>query len=251
MPFIPFPEARMSTRWPQGAKAAISLTYDDGRITQVQNAVPLLDKHNLKGTFFIQGITSDSLPASKEFWKDASRRGHELAGHSMYHPCAKVKTWVKKGFALEDYTMERMAKELDDSIAFLKDITGTQGPFTNAYPCGQTYVGEDRQSYIPLVAERFFAARSTVNAIAMPGTFSYAEIPTIPGENLTGKQLIEKAKESAERGGWGIFMFHDVGADDLSVDTAAYEELLAYLDKNRSTYWTDTFMNVAKFLKAS
>jgi len=85
----------------------------------------------------------------------------------------------------------------------------------------------------------------------MPGTFSFHEIPTIPGEDLTGQQLIAKAKDAAERGGWAIYMFHDVGADDLSVDTAAYEELLAYLDKNRSTFHIDTFGNIAKLLKNS
>ncbi len=52
-----------SFSWPGNAKAAICLTYDDGMDTQLNDAIPDLDNHNLKGTFYLQG---DKIPFSPE-----------------------------------------------------------------------------------------------------------------------------------------------------------------------------------------
>ena len=37
--------------WPHGAKMALSLTFDDGRSSQVIHAVPVLDSPGAKATF--------------------------------------------------------------------------------------------------------------------------------------------------------------------------------------------------------
>jgi len=41
------------TRWPQGKKAAVSLTYDDGTLNQFRAAVPIMDRFGFPATFFI------------------------------------------------------------------------------------------------------------------------------------------------------------------------------------------------------
>ena len=38
--------------WPDGAKAAVCLTYDDGIDSQLAIAIPDLEQVNLRGTFF-------------------------------------------------------------------------------------------------------------------------------------------------------------------------------------------------------
>ena len=35
-------------------RAYISLTFDDGVPSQIENAIPLLNKYNLRGTFFLK-----------------------------------------------------------------------------------------------------------------------------------------------------------------------------------------------------
>jgi peptidoglycan/xylan/chitin deacetylase (PgdA/CDA1 family) len=40
-------------KWPEGKQACVTFTYDDGTLNQFEIAVPLMDKHNFKGTFFI------------------------------------------------------------------------------------------------------------------------------------------------------------------------------------------------------
>ena len=40
-------------RWPDGKRAAISITFDDARTSQVDSGTALLDKYGIKATFFV------------------------------------------------------------------------------------------------------------------------------------------------------------------------------------------------------
>ena len=40
-------------QWPKGKRAAISLTFDDARLSQIDNGLPLLDRHRVRATFFV------------------------------------------------------------------------------------------------------------------------------------------------------------------------------------------------------
>ena len=63
--------------WPDGKKAAIVLTYDDGLKSQRDIVMPQLEAKNFRGTFFLYGqVVKDSdVPE----WREASKRGHEWA----------------------------------------------------------------------------------------------------------------------------------------------------------------------------
>lgn len=41
------------TRWPDGKRAAVSITYDDGTINQFRVAMPIMDRLGFPGTFYI------------------------------------------------------------------------------------------------------------------------------------------------------------------------------------------------------
>src|SRR5258708_2727970 len=141
--------------WPPGRSAAVSLTYDDALRSQLDIAVPALARHHLLGTFF---LTEGARSAADE-WKAAGVRGHELAAHTMLHPCDGAQSWVKKGNALQDYDAARMDAELRESIALLQALGAKGGPFTFAYPCGATWIGASNESYTPIVKKYFSAAR--------------------------------------------------------------------------------------------
>jgi peptidoglycan/xylan/chitin deacetylase (PgdA/CDA1 family) len=236
--------------WPKGARAAVSLTYDDALDSQLANAVPALDTRGLHATFFLTG-TSDSIKNGRERWTALARTGHELAAHTMFHPCPRSYEWVPKGGALEDYTLERMATELDESIVLVHGLASNKAPLTFAYPCGDSYVGENRTSYIPLIAERVLAARTVTNAIAIPGTFPLAEVPMVDAAGQPGPALVDWVKKAEEQRGWVVFTFHGVGAQHLPVALDAHAALLDYLVKNRKTVWTAPFGEVAARLKKS
>jgi peptidoglycan/xylan/chitin deacetylase (PgdA/CDA1 family) len=238
-------------RWPHGTRAAVSLTYDDAMESQLTNAGPALDEHRLRATFFLMG-KSDSLKNDRARWVALSRSGHELASHTMFHPCQESYEWVPKGFALEEYTLERMSKELDDSIALVHELTSHDGPLTFAYPCGDSFVGRlpKRSSYIPLIEARFLAARGTHPGLAMPGAFSFAEVPMADDTDRSGPALIEWVKKAEAQRGWVVFTFHGVGGQHLPTTVEAHKALLDYLVRNKKTVWTAPFGEVAAFLKS-
>jgi len=49
-------------KWPDGKKAAISMTYDDGTYNQFHVALPIMEKLGMKGTFY---INTGEIPSSK------------------------------------------------------------------------------------------------------------------------------------------------------------------------------------------
>jgi peptidoglycan/xylan/chitin deacetylase (PgdA/CDA1 family) len=243
-------ERTSGVRWPHKARAAVSLTYDDALETQLRNARPALDKRQLRATFFLTG-ESDSLRDQRAEWIALGRSGHELASHTMHHPCPRFHDWVKPGFALEDYTLDRMSEELDLSIGQIHALTSRKGPVTFAYPCGDTLVGEGTASasYVPLVERKYLAARGTETRVAIPGTFSFAEVPTADDTDRSGPTLIDWVKKAEAQGGWVVFIFHGIGGQHISTELEAHEALLDHLAKNKKAVWTAPFGEVAAFLK--
>src|SRR5207244_797428 len=77
--------AQPDRAWPGGARAAVSLTYDDGLNSQLDNAVPELKRLGMKATFF---LTENNAHWRLADWEALARDGHEVANHTMTHPCA-------------------------------------------------------------------------------------------------------------------------------------------------------------------
>lgn len=239
-----------SFSWPSAARAAVSLTYDDAIATDLDVARPALERHGLRATFFLTG-SSPQIAQRTDEWKALGREGHELASHTMFHPCDRSNAWVKRGFALQDYDLDRMDRELQDSLALLKALGAGRGPYTFAYPCGSTWVGEAQTSYVALTEKYFLASRGIGGAIADPRTDPLTNVPAILGDGKSGPQLVALVRAAVERSGWLVLVFHGVGGDYLTVDAAAHDELLTYLDANRMTVWTDTFGAVAARVASS
>jgi peptidoglycan/xylan/chitin deacetylase (PgdA/CDA1 family) len=70
--------------WPRGARAAVSITYDDAVPTQ-RVAAEALERAGLRGTFFLTGNAPD-LAQHRGRWQRLLAAGHELASHTMHHP---------------------------------------------------------------------------------------------------------------------------------------------------------------------
>jgi len=71
--------------WPEGKSAAISITFDDARPSQIDVAVPILDRHGVFGTFYVSPAGVEERLAG---WRAAVARGHEIANHTFSHPCS-------------------------------------------------------------------------------------------------------------------------------------------------------------------
>jgi len=147
----------------QSLKAIISLTYDDGMETHIQNAIPQLNQYHLKGTFYINSIKGNK---ESQAWQEAAIMGHELGNHSLHHACPESMGW-KKPFCTDYYTLETMMDEIEATGAILKTLD-PKAPFrTYAYPCNNFKVGG--QSYINKLADfkliQYARGGGTINSI--------------------------------------------------------------------------------------
>jgi peptidoglycan/xylan/chitin deacetylase (PgdA/CDA1 family) len=234
--------------FPNGARLAVSLTYDDALPTHIATVRPALAAHNLPATFFINTGRFEQgafLEQAVESWKLLRTDGHEFGSHTVNHPCDA--DWVEPGNNLADYDLDRMAGELDDSVRFLESL-GARAPFTFAYPCGQSWVQDAQTSYKPLVQDRFLAARGTNWGPAHPKTMQWTEIPGFAVVSESEDNMVGWLDEPANEGTWMVFTIHGVGGDSNSISEQAHQSLLTYLSTNRKDLYVDTFGKVATYI---
>jgi peptidoglycan-N-acetylglucosamine deacetylase len=238
-----------SFSWPDGCEGAISLTFDDGVWSHPANAIPMLDRYGLRGTFYVT-YTRPEFQRSLDAWHGAFARGHEIGNHSRRHPCSGNFHWIGDN-ALEEYTLEQMAEELRESQADLRRLVPGLDRCTFAYPCGQTFVGRgrERRSYVPLVAEQFPAGRGVGESANRPQRCDLACLSSWMVSGETAAQLIARAESAVAAGDWGIFCFHGIGEPHFNIDVEAFEGLVRHLSENRDRIVTDTVLTIADMLQ--
>lgn len=237
-------------KWPNNVKAAVSLSYDDALNSQLDNAIPALDKHNLKGTFYLT-LSSPVLTQRLSEWRAAAENGHELANHSLFHQCSRSqpgRDWVPVQHDLDKVSAIKLRDEIVVGNALLFAIDGkTERTFTA--PCGDTTA--NGENYIELIKSEFVGIKSVIDdgitADMSKVDPSYVNF-TAPSD-VTGKDLINHVKKAAQKGTMANFTFHGIGGDHLQVSKEAHEELLSYLQKNKDIYWTDSFVNIMKYVR--
>lgn len=236
--------------WPNGARAAISLAYDDAIDSQLDHAIPALDRHGLKGTFYLK-LSSETLARRLPEWRAAAARGHELANHTLFHQCSKSAPgheWVPIDEDLDKVTVGQLAAQIRLGNTMLNAIDGkTERTFTT--PCGDLKAAGEY--YVPAIKSEFVAIKSIFGQAVTPSMTAldaYAVTVDTP-VGVTGQQLIDVVKQAAASGTMVNFTFHGVGGDYLSVSAQAHEELVKYLAQHRDVYWTDTFISIMKYVK--
>src|SRR6266702_2495511 len=143
--FVLREQAMKSFHWPEGKRAAVSLSFDDARLSQVDTGLALFRKLGLKTTFFLEASNVDKRLAG---WKQAVADGHEIGNHTVTHPCSGNYAFSLKN-ALEGYSLQMMGAQLDGANEQIHEMLGVT-PKTFAYPCGQKFVGRglDVRSYV-------------------------------------------------------------------------------------------------------
>jgi peptidoglycan/xylan/chitin deacetylase (PgdA/CDA1 family) len=230
--------------WPNGAKAAVSLSYDDTLNSQLDNAVPALNKHGIKASFYLL-LASPVLYERLEEWRALAKQGHELGNHTIYHPCSASQPgndWVRPHNDMDKRTIEQMQQEVFVANSFLKAIDGTSER-TMTPPCGHLMTSDG--DYLPAVKDMFVAIKGSDEDL--PAGFSSYAVPS----EVSGEELIRIVEAAAARGGMANIIFHGIGGDHLSVSTEAHEQLIRHLAEHRDVYWTDTYLNIMKFVRGA
>jgi peptidoglycan/xylan/chitin deacetylase (PgdA/CDA1 family) len=241
-------EGREPFRWPAGKRAALSLTFDDARLSQIDTGLALLDKYGIKATFY---VSLDNLEKRLEGWKRAVASGHEIGNHSRTHPCTGNYEFSLKN-ALEDYTLPMMEKELDGASADIQRLLGVT-PLTFAYPCGQKFVGRGREvkSYVPLVAERFIVGRGYLDEAANDPVFcDLAQAAGRGFDDLNYEQVKKLIVQARQQGRWLILVGHEIGAPAFqTTHAAALEALCQYARDPANGLWVDSVAAIGKYIR--
>ena len=224
--------------WPNASKLAISLSYDDALNSQLDIAIPALDKLNLKASFYVLP-NSPVMSERMEEWKAASENGHELGNHSIYHPCSASlpdRDWVPAHHDLDKYTVSQMLEEVTTANTFLKALDGkTQRTYT--VPCGDSLAGGE--DYITKVKDLFVAIKGQ----GITDGFSILWAPS----EVTGQELIDYVKNAPANIKLVNILFHGVGGDYLSVSSEAHLELLIFLSTNKDKYYVNSYINIMQY----
>ena len=235
-------------RWPEGKRAALSLSFDDARLSQIDRGLAVLDKCGVKVTFF---VLPDNVEKRLAGWQKAVAAGHEIANHSVTHPCTGNYAFSLHN-ALENYTLEAIAKNIDGGAAEIQRLLGVK-PVTFAYPCGQKFVGRglDVRSYVPLVAERYIVGRGYLDEAANDPAFcDLAQATGMAFDDMDYEQMRKLVTDASAEGRWLILVGHEMGERGHQVtDAAALTALCQYARDPANGLWVDTVAAIGKYIR--
>jgi peptidoglycan/xylan/chitin deacetylase (PgdA/CDA1 family) len=252
--------------WPATVEAAVSFTYDDGNLNNLEHAIPDLEAEGFCGSFYLP-TGSQTVREQAAAWRSALGRGHEVGNHSVRHPARLDgypgrSDWIKH--PLEEYTPEAIQKEIDESARWLDEHIGIDPDRSYAYPCGHTAIGSppNEKAYLRAVRSHHRFARgfafgrrddSVANANARPyGINDPMSVDLLKVEGIGShpfdleycKGLVDLALES---GGWLVFVFHGVAGPSHEVSSADHQQLLKRC--NQPGIWVAPFHQIARHIE--
>jgi len=235
--------------WPDGKRVAVSLSFDDGRASQVDVGLDVINPTGVKVTFYVNP-GSEGFRSKLSGWKRAVASGHEIGSHSMNHPCTGNFTWSRNN-ALENYTLDQMSKQLADANAQIEQLLGVRA-VTFAYPCGQKFVGRgpEMKSYVPLIGQKFLVGRGYMDEYYNDPVFcDLAQAGGIAVDDMDYIDMVKHISKAAEQGAWIIFAGHDIGQKAFQVtDTTALAALCRYMQDPANGVWVDTVKNIGTYV---
>ncbi len=236
--------------WPGKIQAAVSLAYDDALDSQLDVAIPALNKHGLKASFYLQ-LSNPSVTRRMVEWRAAAQQGHELGNHTLFHQCSSAqadRAWVQPHRDLETTSVAQMKEQILLANTMLHAIDGKRERTFTA-PCGDLLArGEN---YLAAVTTDFVAIKAGAGS-GVAGSMAELDlhaVKVLAPSDMSGEQLITLVKAAVARKSMLNLTFHGVGGDYLAISKEAHEQLLAYLAEHRATVWTDTFLNIAAYVK--
>jgi hypothetical protein len=247
--------------WPQGKQATVVLTYDDGLHSQLDHAVPALNRHGFKATFFLD--SRRLTPAVFPRWAAVAQSGHEIGNHSLFHPGHSSYAFVKAtGYAIDEYTPARMTDEIRVMNTLLFAIDRREVKRSYAYPCYNRALINGNFGMTPLAE-----GRSTIETVRASGLVSYArggdtsplvtDLSTldrfyVPAAMFPGGSvdpLLTLIDEALVQGGLLVIALHGIGAETLMTPLPEHDRLLAHLAGNTGI-WVAPFGEVMKHIES-
>lgn len=234
--------------WPPQKQMALSLSFDDARESQVTIGTPLLDSLGVQVTFY---VFPTPLKKQLDGWKAAIKSGHEIANHSLTHPCSINFAWSRKN-ALEEMDLKQIEQQLIESKKQIKEILGVE-TIHYAYPCGLTYVGKGTttMSYVPLVAKYFQTGRDWMSEAANdPMYCNFDQLTCISMDGKSFEELLPIIEEAKKNKQWLILGGHEINTEgNQTSKTETIKKLVIYAQNPRNGIWIDPVGKIADYIK--
>lgn len=239
-------------------KAIICLTYDDGLETQLLTVIPQLDSAGLKGTFFLNSIKGSSstdivgqAPEAVIGWSNAAKNGHELANHTLFHPCPEKLGWLK-AVAIDNYTIDKIIKEIRTENEILSLLDPKRETWAFAFPCNNVFIGDTDYSKIIKNKGLVKFGRVGGDRNSIITDFKNLNTMQVPcwfvEQGTTLNELIEFAEKAKKVGGMGVYQFHGIGGQIFKISSETHKAFLEYLKMHQDDFWVTTFSEAMEFV---
>jgi peptidoglycan-N-acetylglucosamine deacetylase len=244
--------------WPNGYQGAVSMSFDDGSQSQLDIAIPILKEYELLGTFYINP-RGDDWKERFQPWREVALAGHEVGNHTIQHICTRNFGWGG-GKSLETITLDELEADVVEAERRLNELIPEHPVRTFCYPCYQNYVGEGpaRQSYVPIIAKHFPAARGIGEAANHPELTDMHYLSSTPVAGwMSGKNLCQMADVASEQSRWVVMTFHGFQLEasqgwrpgsyhGSALPADCFRVLCEYLAERRDTLWIAPVVTVAQ-----
>lgn len=215
--------------WQGFRTSAASFTFDDNLPAQFTDAVPLLEKYGLHGTFYpVINWVTDWEPI-----RQAAENGHEIGSHTVSHP------------NLSTLPEDSVRFELAESKKIIEREIGKEC-LTIAYP----YCAAPADS---LTAEYYIAARicdrKHIQA-HIPNTMRISSLGVgSESEYIYARDINNYFEEGKAQGAWSVLLIHELdnGNGYSPLTSQALDSTLNFLSQRCEGYWVAPFADVALY----
>jgi peptidoglycan/xylan/chitin deacetylase (PgdA/CDA1 family) len=209
---------------------AVSITFDDNSKGQFNVAMPILEKYNIPGTFFvITSAVNDSLWAKMP---EMIRHGHEIGSHSVTHP--HFSQIIDSAI---DTELSLSKTKIEDKIPGYHCIS-----FANPFGDYTTYSLKAEQKY-------YLSARllGGSNIVPIDNYYKITGDPVLDSTDYAtaiNKYDIYKAKDR-----WFIMVIHGVDNDGgyYPINSIYIENYCKFINSKRDSTWIATYGDVVKY----
>lgn len=184
--------------WPEGARAAVSLSYDGGAPKHLQVVDPRLRDLGFRATFY---VNATSLLADLGDYASLARRGNEIGNHSLYRVTGDEGE-------LPNWTLQMVEDDLAMTEALFTNHLPGPRERSFAYPGVRPLTAEG--SYEGVVDRMFPWARTKQQGLNHGVFCRLGSLRSIDTLGHSGAILARHLEEAMDLGAWVIFAFWGV-----------------------------------------
>ncbi len=196
-------------------RALVSVTFDDGWTNQYTNALPLLQKYGLKGTFYIISgeLTDQPDYMSQQQVKDLYSKGMEIGSHTVTHP------------DLTTLSKAQVTNQMAKSQSTLQNLIGV--PVTDfAYPFGAY-----NATTINIGKQYYQSQRTVDDGLNTKDNFDVTRLKIHEVDsNISQQQVAAWINEAAHDKAWLILVYHEIANTPTDPTDAQYHTAPADLN---------------------